>query len=217
MKSVVQAYSILDFYHYRHLHAEGFDRYFGYENHYITAENILELVHPEDREAFGQLYYLCLEALVHMPIPTAGIGHFCISYRLRDASGNYHRIQEINNILACDPKNNLPLVNLAQISISKEPVRSNQVTYSFKIKDEKGSVQIMQNYLSQYNNTCSVFSQRELDIVRLIKKGLTSQQIADTIFLSKHSVDRYRKKLLEKTQCTNSPHLINYMESLNLI
>ncbi|MES2555078.1 MAG: LuxR C-terminal-related transcriptional regulator [Bacteroidota bacterium] len=217
LKSVVQAYSILDFHDYKHLHAEGFDKYFGYKNSFITAENILEIVHPDDQEAFGKLYYLCLEGLMNMPIPTQGIGHFCISYRMRDAAGNYHRILETNNIIASDPLTNIPLVNLAQITLSKDLSKSNQVTYFFNIKDEQGSVEIMQAFLSNYDSKVNVFSENELKIARYIKQGLTSQQIAEQLFLSKHSIDKYRKNLLEKTGCVNSPQLVHYLENLNLL
>lgn len=216
-RTVVQAWSVLDFYNYKHLWAEGFDTYFGYDNNFITAEHILEMVHPEDREAFGQLYYLCLEGLVHMPIPTKGIGHFCIAYRLRDAYGHYHRVLETNNIIACDQQTNIPLVNLAQMSLLRNAEGSGQVYYSFKIKDEQGSVAIMSEYLSRYDSKVNVFTEHELKIAALLKRGFTSQKIAETIFLSKHTIDKYRKHLLEKTQCLNTPQLIVYLSDLNLI
>jgi len=216
-KSVVQAYSVLDFQTYQHLTAEGFDTYFGYKNQEITAEKILEIVHPEDQEAFGKLYYLCLEGLMNMPISTKGIGHFCISYRMRDAFGNYHKILETNNILECDPATNIPLVNLAQISVPIEPPKSNRVNYFFKIKDEANSVEIMHSYLSQYNSKVNIFTDNEIKICHLLKQGLTSQQVADRIFLSKHSIDKYRKNLLAKTETSNTPQLIAYLEGINLL
>lgn len=216
-RTVIQAWSVLDFYDYRHLHAEGFDTYFGYQNHQITAENILEMVHPEDQEAFGKLYYLCLEGLINMPIPTKGIGHFCISYRMRDAHGAYHRILETNNIIACDAKTNIPLVNLAQISMLDTMSTNNQVQYYFKIKDEQGSVEIMRAYLSHYDSKVNIFTENELKIAKLLKQGMTSQQIATSIFLSKHTIDKYRKNMLEKTECANSPQLITYLSNLNLV
>lgn len=216
-RNVIQAYSVLYFHEYKHLTAEGFDTYFGYPNSYVTAENILEIVHPEDQEAFGKLYYLCLEGLLNMPIPTKGIGHFCISYRLRDANGKYHRILETNNIIACDPATNIPLVNLAQISLSGDASRSSQVTYYFNIRDEHGSVDIMRAYLEQYDSRVNVFTDNELKISRLLKKGMTSKQIADAVFLSKHTIDKYRKNMLEKTACVNTPQLIAYLEDLNLL
>jgi DNA-binding CsgD family transcriptional regulator len=214
---VVQAWSVLDFQNYEHLAAEGFDTYFGYPNASVTSDKILEMVHPEDQEAFGKLYYLCLEGLLNMPIPTKGIGHFCISYRLRDHSGRYHKITETNNILACDADNHYPLINLAQITLSPEQKQTSKVAYYFKIKDELGSVDIMRAFLSHYDSKINLFTENELKIARLLKTGLTSQKIADTIFLSKHTIDKYRKNMLEKTQCLNTPQLLDYLGNLNLI
>jgi DNA-binding CsgD family transcriptional regulator len=215
--SVVQAWSLLDFYDYKHLWAQGFDTYFGYKNDFITAENILEMVHPEDQEAFGQLYYLCLEGLMNMPIPTKNIGHFCISYRMRDVNGNYHKILETNNIIECDPKANIPLINLAQISILNKSQANQGVYYYFKIKDENGSVDIMSSYLNQYGKTLNIFTENELRILVLLDKGLTSEEISRTIFLSKHTIDKYRKKMLEKTCTTTTTQLLHHVRQLSLI
>src|SRR5690606_33570594 len=86
-KSVVQAWTVLDFYDYKNLWAEGFDTYFGYDNKRITSETMLEIIHPEDQQAFGELYHLALEGLMNIKAPIKNIGHFCISYRIKDRSG----------------------------------------------------------------------------------------------------------------------------------
>lgn len=215
--TVIQAWSVLDFQNYVHLATSGFDTYFGYKPGEITAEKILEIVHPEDQPAFAKLYSLCLMGLLNMPFPTTGIGHFCINYRMLKANGEYLAISETNNILACDPHNHFPLINLAQITLLPRGREFGRVSYHFQIKDEQGSVEIMRGFLSQYDNNVNVFTESELKIVRLMKLGLTSQQIADRIFLSKHTVDKYRKNMLEKTGCKNSPQLITYMDGLNIL
>lgn len=216
-RHVVQTWSVLDCYDYKHLYTEGFDTYFGWNNKDVTAERILDMVHPQDKEAFARLYYLCLEGLMDMPVPTAGIGHFCIFYRLRDAQGTYHAIMETNNIIASDPDSYVPLVNLSQIAKLGNHNPFRQVSYYFRIKDEQGSTAIMKHYLGQYKPAVNVFTENELKIARLIKQGLTSEKIAATIFLSKHTVDKYRKKMLEKTQSLNTAQLIAYLSNLNLV
>jgi DNA-binding CsgD family transcriptional regulator len=216
-KSIVQAYSVLDFYDYKHLHTEGFDTYFGYRNNEITAETILEIVHPDDQEAFGTLYYLCLEGLMNMPFPTKNIGHFCINYRVKDKYGAYHRVLETNNIIACDEQTFRPIVNLAQMTVLPATSESHQVKYYFKMRDENNSVAIMQEYLSRYDNKVNIFTQNELKIARLLKNGLTSQAIAGALFLSKHTVDKYRKNMLAKTQTSNTPQLLTYLQSIGVL
>lgn len=201
---------------HRHLWAEGFDTYFGYESGYISAETILEIVHPEDQEAFGMLYALCLEGLLNMPIATKGIGHFCISYRMRDANGNYRRITETNNIIECDPQTNIPLVNLAQITLLDTAQQEAPVTYYFSIKDERG-VDVMRSCLEKYDKRVNIFTENEIRIARLLKQGFTSREISERIFLSKHTIDKYRKNMLEKAGKVNTPQLLSYLAGLNLV
>jgi DNA-binding NarL/FixJ family response regulator len=43
------------------------------------------------------------------------------------------------------------------------------------------------------------FSDREFEIIRLIESGLTSEQIAEKIFLSVHTVNTHRRNILTKS------------------
>jgi DNA-binding CsgD family transcriptional regulator len=217
-RAVVQAFSVLDFYDYRHLHAEGYEHYFGWKDAEMNAAKILEIVHPEDQEAFGMLYYLCLEGLMNMPIPVKNIGHFCISYRVRMASGEYCRVLETNSILESDETKNIPLICLSQMTRVENTGGDQAVRYYFKLfRDEFDSVRIMGEYLKQYAAEVNIFSDNEIKIVSFIKAGLTSKEIADKVCLSKHTVDKYRKNLLEKTRTKSSPQLADYMTRLGLV
>ena len=42
-------------------------------------------------------------------------------------------------------------------------------------------------------------SNREIEIIKLIESGLSSKEIADKLFLSKHTVDTHRSNILEKS------------------
>lgn len=216
-RSVVQAWSVLDFYTYSHLHTEGYAKYFGWPDDEMSSEKILQIVHPEDKEAFIQLYYLVLEGLLHMPIPVKGIGHFCISYRIQTAKGDYVKVLETNNIIESDEETNTPLICLSQMSRVDMLDKSEKVSYYFLIRDEHDSASIMAEYLRQYNPVVNIFSENEIKIVRLIKQGLTSKEIAEKIFLSKHTIDKYRKNLLEKTGTSNTPELLTYLGSIGVI
>jgi hypothetical protein len=45
----------------------------------------------------------------------------------------------------------------------------------------------------------NVFSDREFEVIRLIKLGMSSEQIAEKLFLSRHTVNTHRNNILEKT------------------
>ena len=54
------------------------------------------------------------------------------------------------------------------------------------------------------------FSKRELQVLKEICKGLSNQEIADSLFISKRTVDKHRSNLLSKTNSKNTANLIMY-------
>ena len=56
----------------------------------------------------------------------------------------------------------------------------------------------------------AALSVREKEILLLICKGMTNYEIADTLFISKRTVDKHRANILEKTNCKNTANLVVY-------
>ena len=56
----------------------------------------------------------------------------------------------------------------------------------------------------------AALSVREKEILLLICKGMTNYEIADTLFISKRTVDKHRANILEKTGCKNTASLVVY-------
>ena len=63
----------------------------------------------------------------------------------------------------------------------------------------------------------SDLNKREHEIIRFIAKGLNSKAIAKQLFLSHHTVDTYRRKILKKRICKNAAELIMYAAKNYLI
>ena len=60
-------------------------------------------------------------------------------------------------------------------------------------------------------------NQKELEIIREMSNGLTSRDIGDKLNMSNHTVNKYRKVILEKTDSQNSEELIKFALKNNLI
>lgn len=60
-------------------------------------------------------------------------------------------------------------------------------------------------------------SDREAEVLTLICAGLSTQQIADRLFISKRTVDKHRANILEKTDCKNTASLVVYAMRNRLI
>ncbi len=61
------------------------------------------------------------------------------------------------------------------------------------------------------------FTQRELEVLSYLEQGLPSKLIAEKMFISKHTVDTYRRRLLAKTGTYNTTELINYCVKKEII
>ena len=59
-------------------------------------------------------------------------------------------------------------------------------------------------------------SERELEVLLEICRGLSNQQIADKLFISKRTVDKHRANILAKTGCPNTANLVVYAIKHNL-
>ena len=60
-------------------------------------------------------------------------------------------------------------------------------------------------------------SKREKEVLKLIAEEHTTQEIADTLFLSKHTIESYRKNLISKLEVRNLAGLTKYAIKLGLL
>ena len=73
------------------------------------------------------------------------------------------------------------------------------------------------NKKSDKQNQKKTLSARELEIVCLIAKELSNVEIAEKLFISKHTVETHRKNIFRKTEAKTIVGLIKYAYKNNLI
>ena len=56
----------------------------------------------------------------------------------------------------------------------------------------------------------SFLTEREKEVILLICRGYSTQEIADHLFLSKRTIDTHRANILAKTNCKNTASLVVY-------
>ncbi len=66
------------------------------------------------------------------------------------------------------------------------------------------------------NEQLSLLTTREREILSLIVKEMTSEEIAETLFISKKTVDNHRQHILEKTGCKSTVGLVKFAIRLGL-
>jgi DNA-binding NarL/FixJ family response regulator len=70
---------------------------------------------------------------------------------------------------------------------------------------------------AKISNKTKQLTERELEIVKLIAMEYSSEQIAEKLFISKHTVDTHRKNILQKTETRTLVGLIRFAYENSLL
>jgi DNA-binding CsgD family transcriptional regulator len=190
--------------------SQGCLKFLGVKSEDLTSYHIKEATHPDDlkRQELGlvSLFKIGHELFV------AKKGEMILSsnLRLRSPKGNY-----TNQLFQCylfySPDNTVYLIEI-----------KTDISWSNKLKH--GFHYYLGNDLSKFRYpddellmTGNIFSEREFMIIKLVHQGLDSEQIAEKLFLSKHTVNTHRKNILEKTGKASIAELIYEMHEAGLL
>jgi len=79
------------------------------------------------------------------------------------------------------------------------------------------SLIVKSKFDSRLKGHSNLFNDREKDIIRLICRQHTAQEIGDLLFLSKRTVEGYRTRILEKMDVKNTAGVVIYALKHNII
>lgn len=77
-------------------------------------------------------------------------------------------------------------------------------------------VEQLQPAATEQENT-ETLSERETEVLIEVCRGLSNQEIADKLFISKRTVDKHRANILQKTGCRNTANLVFFAIKHRLI
>ncbi len=76
---------------------------------------------------------------------------------------------------------------------------------------------ISNNIVNSSDAQGDILSSREKEILVAVCQGLSNHQIADTLYISKRTVDKHRANIMEKTGCKNTASLVVYAVKHSII
>jgi len=204
MRNYNQYLAVFDMLHMKTLFvSQGCIKMLGVQPEDLTSYHLKEATYPDDLKR-SELGLVKLFKTAH-ELFVAKKGEMVISsnFRMRSPGGNY-----INQLIQCYLFFSLlPIETVYMIHINTD------ISWCKKMKH--GYHYYVGNDLSYFRYpdeallmTGNNFSDREFEIIKMIQAGLDSEQIAEKLFLSKHTVNTHRKNILNKTGKAHISELI---------
>jgi len=205
-----QCLYILDFKKKAVTFQKGIFEMLGYSTEEFTFELPVNFFHPDDYDIVTRLIKATLIFATENDV-TRDLAFF-LTYRAKHKNGNYVKVLRQTYIFESDV-NGKVISNLSVLSDVSFLSTSNKVDWRFDspgLDKEKFKKYVTKEY-------ADFFSKRELEIIKLVKTGLKSTEIAEKLHISKHTVDTHRRKILSKSNCKNTVDLLNFCNQNGMV
>lgn len=189
----------------------------GYDSHKIETlekqgDYLESRIHPDDRAQLTTLQVTLSQFIYSLPLEQRNNYSNIYSFRILNAKQQYIRVTSRHQVLEQDRNGKAWLV-IGNMDISPDQKHSETVDCTvLNLKNGEffsPSSLLMPSSLNLTN--------REIEILRLIQKGLLSKEIADKLCISIHTVNIHRQNLLRKLGVQNSIEAIRLGQETGLL
>jgi DNA-binding CsgD family transcriptional regulator len=169
--------------------------------------------HPEDNKiVINQIFPYIRNFLSEIQPECYKDYKFSFNFRYKNKDGTYqHFIQHSTYIP--DKADNLRY----NFAIGNNLPYTDEIKITLTIdKKEKGNYRQISIQTLDITSK-SIFTKREIEILKLLYKGMSSSSIAELLCLSGHTVNNHRKNMLKKSETSNTTALIRFVQKKNLL
>ena len=188
------------------------DKILGYKPSEFNLLTILNLPHPDDKEMVLRVTKGVIEhALSFSTIARENSSHY-ISFRFTKKDGTYVKLLRQSTIFEYADNgtmiSNISLLTDISFMDKTDKVSWNVDTPELNMADFKQKI---------YKEFIGFFTKRELEIIQLIAKNITTPNIAEQLFISQETVYSHRKNILKKSNCHNAKELIAFCKKNGIL
>lgn len=212
------AISVFDLFRKEHVFvSNNYSKMFKYDlaEHEMKGNDFFNSkVHPDDFMINLKIGTELLRHSYRVPVAERKNYKVVSDYRVKNGTGEYIRIIEQHQALELDNKGNIWLA-LSTVDISP----NQDLTGGVKciIFNSKTGKTLPFGFESEQKDRATFLSKREQEVLSLVKEGLPSKEIAERLFISIHTVNTHRQRILEKLNVSNSYEAIQYASRLGLM
>lgn len=208
---------VVDVYKCRYAYASSnFVDLLGYDNHKIATlerqgDYLESRIHPDDRTQLETLQIKLSQFIYSLPPEQRNDYSNIYSFRILNAKQQYVRVTSRHQVFEQDCNGKAWLV-IGNMDISPDQKKSESVDCTV-LNLKSGEMFSPSSLLVSPVN----LTNRELEILRLIQKGMLSKEIADKLCISIHTVNIHRQNLLRKLGVQNSFEAIRLGQECGLL
>ena len=206
--------SIFDLYQKKHVYLSSrFETIFGFninKAHKEGNEYFNKKVHPDDILDSMKIATYFLNIAYSLPEKERKDYKLINDYRIKNGENKYIRVIEQFQALELDKHGN---IWLALCVMDLSPNQDISLPLLNKV------INFKTGELFHFPGTTKEIdlSKREKEILDLVSEGMISKVIADNLFISVHTVNTHRQKILEKLNVKNSHEAIKLAKNYGLI
>ena len=195
--------------------SEGFTDLFGIAPQRLRnisehGDFIEELLHPDDRIRLADLQIRHAKFIYSLPPQERNDYRTIYQVRMRGANGRYINVVSRQQVIETDAGGKAWIV-MGMMELAPDQTPSDRVRCS-----------VLNLRTGQFFNPYAVslewtLTERELEILSLMARGLLSKEIAEKLAVSKHTIDNHRKNILAKLASDNAIEALNTARAAGLI
>jgi hypothetical protein len=178
----------------------------------LTPYHFKEATHPDDLKrndlGIAKLYRIAHELFV----AKKGTSLISTNFRFRNINGNYNN-QLVQCYLFYDyaPNDTVYMIN---VNTDIDWYKKFRNGFHYYIGNDLSNLRYPDDELLKIG---PFFTDREFEIIKLIKQGFNSEQIAEKLFVSVLTINTHRRNILDKTGKAHISDLIYDLSELGLL
>lgn len=187
-------------------HSDSFEPILGLDPETAVFSDILEAIHPDDFELVRRLEAACARFLFQN-IDAAKLMRYksSFNFRLRVNSGEYALFNHQALMLSLGPDGGYGRAINIHTRIDHLTETNNQ---RFSVIGLDGEPSYLNMEMDQPPERLLQFSNKEIQVIRCLCDGLDSDEIAQKLFVSPHTVKTHRRNIMRKSGCKNVAQLV---------
>lgn len=192
-------------------HHKGLDRALGYDDERLTPDFFVRNIHPGDLPQYFEISQALLSFVMEYSPALVPFESSChVKYRMRRRDGSYVSVLRKSTPFLKDDEGRVAAY-ISRCTDISHVSDDHQVQWKIFGPKSEHFGEFLNPSAGDQQST-SLFTEREMDVLRLLRTGHTSAEIAEKLFISVNTVNTHRKSLMRKAEVDNTVELLFFAQ-----